>query len=79
MVLTKTITAPLQAEMADRLDAWAEKHGKNRSWVIRTAVSQFLDREAYREKKILEALAAAENDDLLTQNELDRWIKSPHL
>lgn len=79
MTLTRTITAPLQTEMADRLDAWVEKHGKNRSCVIRVAVSQFLEREAHKEKKIQESLLAVENNDLLTYDDLYKWIQSPSL
>lgn len=70
MTLTRTITAPLQTEVAERLDEWAERHGKTRSWAIRMAVYQFLEREEYREKKIADALHSVDNNQIHLQDEL---------
>ncbi|WP_447876443.1 CopG family ribbon-helix-helix protein [Serratia fonticola] len=73
MNLTRTITAPLPFEMAEKLDEWVSRHGKTRSWVVRVAVSQFLERELYREERIVAALASADSGVLMTQEEIEKW------
>ncbi|WP_447884858.1 CopG family ribbon-helix-helix protein [Serratia fonticola] len=74
MNLTRTITAPLQSDMADRLDEWVSKHGKTRSWVVRVAVSQFLERELRREERIIAALASADSGAIFSQEEIEKWV-----
>lgn len=70
---TRTITAPLASEMAEKLDEWVSKHGKTRSWVVRIAVYQFLERELRREERILAALASSDSGVFLTQEEIEKW------
>lgn len=76
MADTRTITAPLPVDMAEKVDAWAEKNGRTRSWLVREAVGQFLAREAQRDVLIREALTAVDKGQLIPHEDMIAWATS---
>ncbi|MBC3378297.1 ribbon-helix-helix protein, CopG family [Serratia fonticola] len=76
MADTRTITAPLPIEMAQRIDAWAEKNGRTRSWLVREALGQFLDRETERYALIRVALDAVDAGQVIPHDDMVAWAAS---
>ncbi|TXE24863.1 ribbon-helix-helix protein, CopG family [Serratia marcescens] len=76
MTANRTITAPLPAEMAKKVDVWAEKNGRTRSWLVREAVGQFLAREAQRDVLIQEALVAVDLGQVISHEDMVAWAAS---
>ncbi|HHA2288210.1 TPA: CopG family ribbon-helix-helix protein [Enterobacter asburiae] len=78
MAPTRTITAPLPEDMANELDKWVFKNKKTRSWVVRVAISQFLEREQKKEKRIEHSLSESDSHavSLLSHREMVEWRKN---
>jgi predicted transcriptional regulator len=76
MAENRTITAPLPVDMAKKVDAWAEKNGRTRSWLVREAVGQFLAREAQRDVLIKEALVAVDLGQIISHEDMVAWAAS---
>ncbi|HDG9776770.1 TPA: ribbon-helix-helix protein, CopG family [Raoultella planticola] len=73
MADTRTITAPLPIDMAEKIDMWAERNGRTRSWLVREAVGQFLAREAQRDMLLQEALHAVDKGQLIPHEDMVAW------
>ncbi|ELL2067337.1 ribbon-helix-helix protein, CopG family [Salmonella enterica] len=73
MADTRTITAPLPIDMAEKIDMWTEKNGRTRSWLVREAVGQFLAREAQRDVLLQEALHAVDKGQLIPHEDMVAW------
>lgn len=76
MAVNRTITAPLPVDMAKKVDTWAEKNGRTRSWLVREAVGQFLAREAQRDILIQEALIAVDLGQVISYEDMIAWAAS---
>ncbi len=63
---TRTITAHVPAELAQRIDALADRLDRSKDWIIRHALNEFLAQEETRSRLTREALV-----DVDTGNTLD--------
>ena len=68
---SRVITAKLPAALVSRLDDWSARKDRSRSWIVREALSEWLNEEDRRHELTLEALADVEAGRTLTQDEVE--------
>ncbi len=77
MANTRVVTAPLPVEMAEQVDAWTDKNGRSRSWLIKEAVGQFLEREAERDSMIRAVLSEVDTGQLISHEDMVACVSTP--
>ena len=51
----------------------AERLDRPRAWVVKEALSQFVEIEAHRDQLTLEALAEVDQGQVMDQSAVERW------
>lgn len=73
---TRVVTAHLPEDLAERMDATAERLERSRGWIVKQAVSDWLALEDERRRLTLEALASVERGDVVPQADIDSWVET---
>lgn len=75
---TRTITAHIPVELAEKLDKLAEQYDRSRGWIIKTALADYIDIEEYRLHATLEAsaFAHAHPEKLISQESMEKWAST---
>lgn len=66
-------------QLMDKLEAIAKKLDRSKGWIIKDAVSQYVDRLDRKEKMLVEtrqALSEIESGDVIDGDEVMAWIES---
>jgi predicted transcriptional regulator len=63
---TKVVTAHVPLELATKVDAIAARRDRSRGWIMKQALTLWVDQEEQRHRLTLEALA----------DEVENWIES---
>ncbi len=71
---TRVITAHVPLDLAEKVDAFAERLDRPRGWVMKQALAAWIDREEERDRLTLEGLAAVDAGDLVSDELVSRWI-----
>jgi len=71
---TRVITAHVPLDLAEKVDAFAERLDRPRGWVMKQALVAWVDREEERDRLTREAIAAADAGDLVDGDLVTRWI-----
>ena len=73
----RTVTTQLPDDLAQTLDKLAEAEGRSKSWLVRTALNDFIARKRELDQMTLEGLQAARSGDLIAHDEVlpdfDEW------
>lgn len=75
-VQTKVITAHVPAVLADRIDVLAEKLERSRGWVVKQALSAWLEKTELRERLTREAMADVDAGNVFDDQEVQAWVAS---
>ena len=62
---TRVMTAHIPVELAEKVDALAERLERPRGWIMKQALAAFIADEETRDRLTLEALAAADAGDVI--------------
>jgi len=73
MADTKTFTAHVPVDLAERIDRFAQARDRSRGWIIKQALEDWVRQEEERYRLTLEALQSADRGELIDQNEIDVW------
>ncbi len=73
---TKVVTAHLPQPLADRVDLLATRLERSRGWIVKQALSAWVDQEDERHRLTLEALADVDNGDVIDHQSLQAWADS---
>lgn len=73
---TKVVTAHLPVSLADRVDAMAERLERSRGWIVRQALSAWVDLEDERHRMTLEALEDVDAGRLVTHDMMREWAEN---
>lgn len=72
----RVVTAKLPDELVTRLDVVAERMERSKSWIVREAVSHWLDEEQRRYELTLEALQDVDEGRTIQHDELLAMIEA---
>ena len=73
---TKVVTAHLPAALADKVDAIALRQERSRGWIVRQALSAWVDRDEERHRMTLEALDDVDHDRVIDHGAMQDWANS---
>jgi predicted transcriptional regulator len=73
---TKVVTAHLPLERAAKLDAIAERRDRSRGWIMKQALSAWVDQEEQRYRLTLEALADVDAGRTVDHDDVEKWVDS---
>lgn len=73
---TRSITAHVPIEMAERIDEVSGRLERSRNWIVRQALSSWLDQEEERSRLIHEALADVDAGRVIDHQAVQAWADS---
>lgn len=73
---TRVLTAHVPLTLADKVDQVAERLERPRSWIMKQALSAWIDQEEDRYQMTLEALASIEAGDVIPHQAMLDWAQS---
>lgn len=73
---TKVITAHISVPMVEKIDQIAARLERPRGWIIKQALSAWIDQEEERRRLTLEALADVEKGQVIDHQAVQAWADS---
>ena len=73
---TKVLTAHVPLPLAEKLDLVAERLDRSRGWIMKQALSAWLDQEEERERLTREALADVDAGRVIDHQAVQAWADS---
>ncbi|MDR1424423.1 MAG: ribbon-helix-helix domain-containing protein [Azoarcus sp.] len=73
---TKVLTAHVPRSLADKVDLMAERLERSRGWIMKQALSAWLDQEEERERLTQEALADVDGGRVIDHQAVQAWADS---
>lgn len=73
---TKVVTAHLPAELAAKVDVIAARRDRSRGWIMKQALSAWVEQEEQRYRMTLEALADVDAGRTVDQQDVEQWVNS---
>jgi predicted transcriptional regulator len=75
-VKTKVITAHIPLQMAEKVDQMAERLERSRGWIMKQALSAWIDQEEERSRLTREALADVDAGRVIDHQSVQAWADS---
>lgn len=75
-VKTKVLTAHVPITMAEKIDQMASQRERSRGWIMKQALSEWLDQEEERNRLTREALADVDSGHVLDHQTVLAWADS---
>lgn len=76
MAATRVITAHVPTDLADQVDALAARLDRSRGWIMKQALSAWVDQEEMHHQMTLEALADVDAGRVIGQASILAWADS---
>ena len=73
---TRVITAHVPIQLAEKVEQLAQKLERSRGWIIKQALSAWVDQEEERRKLTLEALADVDEGHVIDHQSVQAWADS---
>lgn len=73
---TKVLTAHVPLSLAEKVDLMAERLGRSRDWIVKQALSAWLQQEEERERHTREALPDVDQGHLIDHQAVQAWAES---
>ena len=73
---TRVLTAHVPTELASRVDALAERLERSRGWVVKQALTAWVEEEEERHRLTLEALTQADAGPGISHERVKEWSDS---
>jgi predicted transcriptional regulator len=73
---TKVVTAHVPLELAAKVDAIAERRDRSRGWIMRQALSAWVDQEEQRYRLTLKALTDVDAGRTVDHDDVETWVDS---
>ena len=71
----RVVTAHIPRALAEHVDELAERLDRPRGWIVKEAISRFVDLEQKRHELMLESFKALEQGNLVDHAEIEAWAK----
>jgi predicted transcriptional regulator len=75
-VETKVVTAHVPKELAAQVDAIAARRDRSRGWIMKQALSAWVELEEQRYRLTLEALADVDAKRTVDHDDVEKWVDS---
>jgi predicted transcriptional regulator len=73
---TRVLTAHIPLGMAEEIDQIAAKLERSKNWIVKQALSAWIDQEALRDKLTHEALSDVDAGNLVSHQSMQVWADS---
>jgi predicted transcriptional regulator len=73
---TKVMTAHIPLQMAEKVDQMAERLERSRGWIMKQALSAWIDQEEERSRLTREALADVDAGRVIDHQSVQAWADS---
>jgi predicted transcriptional regulator len=73
---TKVLTAHVPLELAQKVDEVAARLERSRGWIVKQALTAWIDQEDERRRLTLEALADVDAGRVITHQAVQAWAES---
>jgi len=73
---TKVLTAHVPITLAEKVDQMAERLDRSRGWVMKQALSAWVDQEEERSRLTREALADVDAGSVIDHQAVQAWAES---
>ncbi|MDO8810546.1 MAG: ribbon-helix-helix domain-containing protein [Gallionella sp.] len=73
---TKVLTAHVPLPLAEKVDQIAARMERSRGWVVKQALSAWVDQEEERRRMTLEAMADIEAGQVVDHQSVQAWAES---
>lgn len=73
---TKVLTAHVPLPMAEKVDQMAARLERSRGWIMKQALSAWIDQEEERNRFTLEALADVDAGSVIDHQAMQAWANS---
>jgi len=73
---TKVLTAHIPLQMAEKVDQMAVRLERSRGWIMKQALSAWIDQEEERSRLTREALADVEAGHVIDHQSVQAWADS---
>ncbi|APB61011.1 MULTISPECIES: CopG family ribbon-helix-helix protein [Pseudomonas] len=73
---TRTVTAHVPVDLAERVDAIAERLERSKNWIVRQALSAWIDQEDERSRLTREALDDVDAGRVVDHQAVQAWAES---
>ncbi|MBI5436097.1 MAG: ribbon-helix-helix protein, CopG family [Nitrosomonadales bacterium] len=75
-MFTKVLTAHVPLPLAEKVDQIAARMERSRGWVVKQALSAWVDQEEERRRMTLEAMADIEAGQVTDHQSVQAWAES---
>lgn len=76
MAQLKVVTAHIPLDLAKKVDDWSARLERPRGWIVKQALSAWIDQEEERHKLTLEALDDVDAGRLVDHEDVQAWAGS---
>ncbi|HLA26359.1 MAG TPA: ribbon-helix-helix domain-containing protein [Syntrophales bacterium] len=73
---TKVLTAHIPLPLAEKVDQWASRLERPRGWIVKQALSAWIDLEEERQRLTLEAMADVDAGHIIDHQTVQEWADS---
>lgn len=73
---TRVLTAHIPEELAEKVDRYAESMERSRAWIVKQALSNWVEWEEEKTRLSLEALEEADRIGTIPHEEMVAWANS---
>ncbi|OUR61433.1 CopG family transcriptional regulator [Colwellia sp. 39_35_sub15_T18] len=73
---TKVITAHVPLPLANKVDSLANRLERSKAWIIKQALTAWVDQEEERHRLTLEAMVDVDNNDVIDHQSVQAWAES---
>lgn len=73
---TKVVTAHVPLPLADKIDALAQRLERSKAWIVKQALTAWVDQEEERRRLTLEAMTDVDNGDVIDHQSVQAWAES---
>jgi predicted transcriptional regulator len=70
------LTAHIPLPLAEKVDQLAARLDRSRGWIVRQALSAWIDQEEERQRLTLEALADVDASRVIDHQTIQKWAES---
>ncbi|NYZ69782.1 ribbon-helix-helix protein, CopG family [Endozoicomonas sp. SM1973] len=73
---TRVVTAHVPVSLADKVDDYAERLERSKAWIVKQALTAWIDLEEERYRLTLEAIADVEAGNVIDHEAVQAWADS---
>lgn len=75
-MLTKVLTAHVPIPLIEKVDQIAARMERSRGWIVKQALSAWVDQEELRRRMTLEAMADVDAGQVIDHQSVQAWAES---